>query len=125
MVLRSVPLAFSCLQQFLKADLLEIGLESETRSIQHYRVFRVLSEVLSDLEIRCGSVLRMRAIEPGETPKAYAVVAVRFIWSGALLLRQFVPPKILITNSRGENYPHLRLNRSLRFIACLDHRIKA
>jgi hypothetical protein len=37
-----------------KADLLEIGREGERRSIQHYQVFRVLSEVLSDLEIHCG-----------------------------------------------------------------------
>jgi hypothetical protein len=124
MALRSAPLAFSCVRQFLKADLLEIGPEGERRSIQPYRVFRVLSEVLSDLDIRCGAVLRMRAMNPGEAPKAYAAVAVRFIWSGTLLLRQFVPPRTLITNSR-ENYPHLRLSRSLKFIAYLDHPSRA
>jgi hypothetical protein len=31
----------------------------------------------------------------------------------------------LITNSRGENYSHLRLSRSLTLIACLDHLSKA
>jgi hypothetical protein len=84
------------------------------------RIFRVLSDVLSDLGIHRGSVIHMRGIKPGESPEAFSVVAVRFIWSGALLLREFVPPRMLITNSRYETHPHLHLSRSLKIIACLD-----
>ena len=122
MASESEPLPCSYIHEYLKADLLEISLGGEKKSKLGLRLFRVLSDVLSDLEIRCGTVLRMRAMKPGESPRAQAIVAVRFIWSGALLLRQFVPPRILITNSRGENYPHLHLSRSLKIVACLDPR---
>jgi hypothetical protein len=112
------------LHHHFQADLLEIVPESEKPSLEDYRVFRVLSDALSDLDIRCGSVLRMRHIKPSETPDPYAIVAVCFVWSGALLLRQFVPPRMLITNSHREMHPHLQLTRSLKIIACLDHRSK-
>jgi hypothetical protein len=122
MASQSRPFRSSRIPQYFNADLLEIGAESDQGRTQRYRVFRVLSDVLSDLDIRRGSVLSMRAIQSGDSPKAHAIVAVRFIWSSALLLRQFVPPRTLITNSRGENYPHLHLSRSLRIIAQIDRR---
>ncbi len=119
MVPQSNPLRPACVSQYLRSDLLEMRDESAKISTIGLRVFKVLSHVLSDLEIHPGGVLPMRAIEPGESPEAYAIVAARFVWTGALLLRQFVPPRILITNSR-ENAPHLYLGRSLKIIACLE-----
>jgi len=78
-----------------------------------------LSDVLSDLNIKAGDVIEMRSLDPGQTPEPYAIVAVRFIWSGVLLLRQFVPPRMLITNSAKTNLPNLHLDRSCNPVACL------
>ena len=72
-------------------------------------MFRVLSDVLSDRKIKSGDVIEMRSLDPGQTPEPYAIVAVCFIWSGVLLLRQFVPPRMLITNSARRNLPNLHL----------------
>ena len=82
-------------------------------------MFRVLSDVLSDRKIKSGAVIEMRSLDPGQTPEPYAIVAVCFIWSGALLLRQFVPPRMLITNSAKRNLPNLYLDQSWKAVACL------
>ncbi len=82
-------------------------------------MFRVLSDVLSDRKINSGHVIEMMSLDPGQTPEPYAIVAVCFIWSGVLLLRQFVPPRMLITNSARRNLPNLHLGESWKLVACL------
>ena len=74
-------------------DLLEIYPLAREHNFQKWKEFRVLSDVLSDLGIRTGDVLAMTATDPGYTPGPQAIVAVSFIWSGVLLLRQFIPPE--------------------------------
>jgi hypothetical protein len=100
-------------------DLLEINHSEERFTSQRRRVFRFLSDVLSDLDIRTGDVIEMTAIEPGHTLEPHAVVAVSFIWSGVLLLRQFVPPRMLVTNSSKGGLPHVHLGRSYNVVAYL------
>jgi len=100
-------------------DLLEIYPSAREHNFQKRREFRVLSDVLSELDIRTGDVIEMTAVEPGHTPEPHAVVAVSFIWSGVLLLRQFIPPRMLITNSSKGNLPHLHLGRSYKAVAYL------
>ena len=101
------------------SDLLEVYPEEKKHTFQNRRVFRVLSDVLSDLNIKAGDVIEMRSLDPGQTPEPYAIVAVCFIWSGVLLLRQFVPPRMLITNSAKRNLPNLYLDQSWKAAACL------
>jgi hypothetical protein len=101
------------------SDLLEVYPEEKKHTFQNRRVFRVLSDVLSDRKIKCGDVIEMRSLDPGQTPEPYAIVAVCFIWSGALLLRQFVPPRMLITNSAKRNLPNLHLGGPWKPVACL------
>ena len=101
------------------SDLLEVYAEEKKHSFQNRRVFRVLSDVLSDLKIKAGDVIEMRSLDPGQTPEPYAIAAVCFIWSGVLLLRQFVPPRMLITNSAKRNLPNLYLDESWKAVACL------
>ena len=60
-------------------DLLEIYPLAREHNFQKRREFRVLSDVLSDLDIRTGDVLAMTAVEPGHTPGPQAIVAVSFI----------------------------------------------
>ena len=59
----------------------------------------------------------MRSPVPDYTPEPYAIVAVSFIWSGVLLLRQFVPPRMLVTNSSKGGLPHVHLGRSFKIVA--------
>ena len=82
-------------------------------------MFRVLSNVLSDRKINFGDVIEMRSLDPGQTPEPYAIVAVCFIWSGVLLLRQFVPPRMLITNSAKRNLPNLHFEGPWKAVAYL------
>jgi len=98
-------------------DLLEIYPSAREHNFQKRREFRVLSDVLSDLDIRTGDVLAMTAVEPGYTPGPQAIVAVSFIWSGVLLLRQFIPPRMLVTNSSKGGLPHVLLGRSFKIVA--------
>jgi hypothetical protein len=105
------------------SDLSEIRSLGEKYSLQGRRLYCVLSDVLSDLKIYSGDVLEMRSLAPEESLAPYSIVAVRFVWTGVLLLRQFVPPKILITNSGKGNLPHLHLSRSWRAVAFLDQGI--
>ena len=98
-------------------DLLEITPPAREHNFQKRRVFRVLSDVLSDLHIRTGDVIEMTAFEPAHTLEPHAVVAVSFIWSGVLLLRQFVPPRMLVTNSSKGGLPHVHLGRSFKIVA--------
>jgi hypothetical protein len=98
-------------------DILEIDLPGEKVTLQKRRAFRVLSDVLSDNNIRTGDVIEMMAVDPGHIPEPYAIVAVSFIWSGVLLLRQFVPPRMLITNSIKGGLPHVHLGRSFKIVA--------
>ena len=104
------------------SDLLEIDPREQKHSLQGQTLFCVLSDVLSDLDMRTGNIIEMRAIDAGQRLEPDAIVAVRFIWSGVLLLRQFVPPRMLITNSSKGNLPHLLLGRSMKLIAALDQR---
>ena len=101
------------------SDLLEVYPAEKKHTFQDRRIFRVLSNVLSDRKINSGDVIEMRSLDPGQTPEPYAIVAVRFIWSGVLLLRQFVPPRMLITNSAKRNLPNLYLDESWKAVACL------
>ena len=101
------------------SDLLEVYPAETKHTFQNRRVFRVLSDVLSDLNIKSGDVIEMRSLDLAHTPEPYAIVAVCFIWSGVLLLRQFVPPRMLITNSAKRNLPNLHLGLSWKPVACL------
>ena len=101
------------------SDLLEVYPAEKKHTFQNRRVFRVLSDVLFDLNIRSGDVIEMTSLDPGQTPEPHAIVAVCFIWSGVLLLRQFVPPRMLITNSAKRNLPNLHLGGSWKPVACL------
>ena len=101
------------------SDLLEIYPAEKKHTFLDQRMFRVLSNVLSDRKINSGDVIAMRSLDPGQTPEPYAIVAVCFIWSGVLLLRQFVPPRMLITNSARRNLPNLYLDESWKAVACL------
>ena len=98
-------------------DLLEIYPSAREHNFQKWREFRVLSDVLSDLDIRTGDILGMTATDPGYTPEPEAIVAVSFIWSGVLLLRQFIPPRMLVTNSSKGGLPHVLLGRSFKIVA--------
>ena len=101
------------------SDLLEIYPAEKKHTFQDRRMFRVLSNVLSDRKINSVDVIEMRSLDPGQTPEPYAIVAVCFIWSGVLLLRQFVPPRMLITNSAKVNLPNLHLEGPWKPVACL------
>jgi hypothetical protein len=101
------------------SDLLEVYPAEKKHTFQNRRVFRVLSDVLFDLNIKSGDVIEMRSLDPGQTPEPYAIVAVSFIWSGVLLLRQFVPLRMLITNSAKRNLPNLHLGQSWKAVGCL------
>jgi len=99
------------------SDLLEIYPPAGKNNFSKRRVFGVLSDVLSDLDIRTGDVIEMRSPAPDYTPEPHAIVAVSLIWSGVLLLRQFVPPRMLITNSSKGGLPHVHLGRSFKIVA--------
>ena len=101
------------------SDLLEVYPAEKKHTFQDRKIFRVLSDVLSDRKIKSGDVIEMRSLDPGQTPEPYAIVAVCFIWSGVLLLRQFVPPRMLITNSAKANLPNLHLEGPWKPVACL------
>ncbi len=100
------------------SDLLEVYPAEKHHTFQNRRMFRVLSDVLSDRKINSGDLIEMRSLDPGQTPEPYAIVAVCFIWSGVLLLRQFVPPRMLITNSAKRNLPNLYLEGPWKAVAC-------
>ncbi len=99
-------------------DLALLELPSLSNANESVRSYRVLTPVLSDLGFYPGQVLTMRALADNETPKAFAIVAVRA--GGALLLRQFVPPALLITNSRAALIPMIPLAADVIFVAVLD-----
>ena len=101
------------------SDLLEVYPVEKKHTFQNRRVFRVLSDVLSDRKIKSGDVIEMTSLDPGQTSEPHAIVAVCFIWSGVLLLRQFVPPRMLITNSAKRNLPNLHLEGPWKPVACL------
>ncbi len=61
----------------------------------------------------------MRALADNEAPEAFAVVAVSV--GGRLLLRQFVPPAQLITNSRKVLTPNLPMIKNAVIIATLAY----
>jgi len=98
-------------------DLLEIYPSAREHNFQKLREFLVLSDVLADRDIRTGDILEMTATDPGYTPRSHAIVAVSFIWSGVLLLRQFIPPRMLVTNSSKGGLPHVLLGRSFKIVA--------
>jgi hypothetical protein len=100
------------------SDLVEVYPAEKKHTFQNQRVFRVLSDVLFDLNIKSGDVIEMRSLDPGQTPEPHAIVAVCFIWSGVLLLRQFVPLRMLITNSAKRNLPNLHLGGAWKAVAC-------
>ncbi len=106
-------------------DLLEITPSAREHNFQKLREFLVLSDVLSDRDIRTGDILEMTATDPGYTPEPDAIVAVSVIWSGVLLLRQFIPPRILVTNSSKGGLPHLLLGRSFKIVAQFERNAKA
>ena len=101
------------------SDLLEVYPAEKKHTFEDRRMFGVLSDVLSDRNFKTGDVIEMRSLDPGQTPEPYAIVAVCFIWSGVLLLRQFVLPRMLITNSAKRNLPNLHLGGSWKAVACL------
>ena len=100
-------------------DLLEIYPSARDHNFQKRRKFLVLSDVLADRDIRTGDVLAMTALDKGYIPGPGAIVAVSFIWSGVLLLRQFIPPRMLVTNSSKGGLPHVLLGRSYNVVAYL------
>jgi hypothetical protein len=106
------------------SDLLEIYPLAREHNFQKLREFLVLSDVLSDRDIRTGDILEMTATDPGYTPGPEAIVAVSFIWSGVLLLRQFIPPRMLVTNSSKGGLPHVLLGPSFKIVAYLEPRLR-
>jgi hypothetical protein len=98
-------------------DLLEIYPSARDHNFQKRRKFLVLSDVLADRDIRTGDILEMTATDSGYIPRPEAIVAVSFIWSGVLLLRQFIPPRMLVTNSSKGGLPHVLLGRSFEIVA--------
>ena len=103
----------------LTSDLLEVYPPNGSDTLKTGRTFRVLSEVLSGLDIRTGDVIEMKCAPPGSMPEPYAIVAVSLIWHDIVLLRQFIPPRLLITNSTTCNLPHMHLGRSVKIVGQL------
>ncbi len=93
-------------------DLALLSLPSLPNINQSFRSYRVLTPVLSDLGFEPGQTITMRLLNENEAPEAYAIVA-------ASLLRQFVLPGQLITNSRKILAPGLWLDEGVKILACL------
>jgi hypothetical protein len=98
-------------------DLALLSPPSLLKANQSFCSYRVLTPVLSDLGFDPGQVITMRLLNENEAPEAYAIVAASA--DGRLLLRQFVPPGLLITNSRKILAPCLRLGDEVKILACL------
>ena len=98
-------------------DLALLELPSLSNANESVRSYRVLTPVLSDLGFYPGQVLTMRLLGKHEAPDAFAIVAVSV--GGRLLLRQFVPPALLITNSRQVLAPNLPMIENVVIIATL------
>lgn len=79
------------------------------------RPYLVVSDSLDELDIKPGIILIVD-IEPSEVAKISSgdiVVAQDFENSGdKMLLRQFVAPNLLVTNSSNENAPLINMRRS-------------
>jgi hypothetical protein len=99
-------------------DLALLSASPHSNESQSVYFYRVLTPVLSDLGFFPGQVLTMRALADNETPEAFAIVAVSA--GGALLLRQFVPPRLLIANSRAALIPMISLAADVIIVAVLD-----
>ncbi len=98
-------------------DLALLELPSLSNANESVRSYRVLTPVLSDLGFYPGQVLTMRLLNDNEAPEAYAIVAASV--GGRLLLRQFVPPGQLITNSRKILALGLWIGEEVKILACL------
>jgi len=83
------------------SDLLDIYPPAGKNNFSKRRVFRVLSDVLFDLNLRTGDVIEMTSPAPDYTPEPYAIVAVSFIWSGVLLLHSYPRGCLLRTVAKG------------------------
>jgi hypothetical protein len=98
-------------------DLALLELPSLSEANQGFCSYRVLTPVLSDLDVYPGQILTMRLLGESEEPEAFAIVAVSA--GDRLLLRQFVQPAQLITNSRKATAPCLWLGEEVKILACL------
>jgi hypothetical protein len=98
-------------------DLLDITPLKVKHCVASGRVFQVLSDVISDLKIRSGDIVSMRTLTPLMRPPPYAVVAVHLAWTGVLLLRQYIPPRLLITNSSRVDQAHMQAGRVATIVA--------
>jgi hypothetical protein len=80
--------------------------------------YKVCINVLSDFGILSGDVLRLPRLRENELPPEISVCAVEFDLDGStvLLLRLFVPPRQLISNSACV-LPPLTLGPTTRIVA--------
>ena len=81
-------------------------------------VYKVCINVLSDVGILTGDVLRLTRLSKNELPSEISVCAVEFDLDNStlMLLRLFVPPRQLIANSIC-NLPQLTLGPTVRIVA--------
>ncbi len=98
-------------------DLALLSLPSPSNVNQSLRSYRVLTPVLSDLGFHPGQTITMRLLNENEAPEAFAIVAASA--DGRLLLRQYVQPGQLITNSRKIRAPGLWIGEGVKILACL------
>lgn len=82
---------------------------------QNRSLYRVKSNVLDEIGIRAGDILlidisagAIRSIKPLSIVVAQLYSA-RELLEATTLLRQYVPPSLLITNSRDENQPPISM----------------
>jgi hypothetical protein len=102
-----------------EADLVLVNQEHPDTSADSFELtYKVCIDVLSDAGIRSGDVLRLQRLCENEPPREISVCAVEFDLDGStvLLLRQFVPPRQLISNSACV-LPPLTLGPRARIVA--------
>lgn len=74
-------------------------------------LFRVLISRITDAGITVGQVITIdRSDAAKNAAKAGDVVAIRYGGTDVMLLRQFIPPYMLVTNMRGNRNSVLRLD---------------
>ncbi len=79
------------------------------------KTYRVLTAALSDLGFCEGDILTMRTFRARDMLDPFGIVALEH--EGRLLLRQFVPPRLLVTNSAHVTEPPLTLHEGTQVIA--------
>jgi hypothetical protein len=104
----------------LTDDILELSLPSRNTS-SDLRSYRVLSYILSELDIRPGDVITLRTVTRYSYLSPFSIVAAedRSRLSSRLILRMFLPPALLICNSDDILVQPSRLGPEIRVLAFL------